>query len=82
MTRGINDIDVGAFVLNRTVLGQDSDAALFFEIVGVHHASIDLLVFTEGTRLLEQLVYQRGFAVIDVGDDGDVAQSALSSGHG
>jgi hypothetical protein len=28
------------------------------------------------------LVHQRGFAVVDVGNDGDVAQGALGRGHG
>jgi hypothetical protein len=34
----------------------------------------DALVVAEGAGLLEQLVDQRGLAVVDVGDDGDVAQ--------
>ncbi len=35
--------------------------------------SDQVLVGGEGARLLEQLVDQRGLAVVDVGDDGDVA---------
>jgi hypothetical protein len=38
---------------------------------------VDLLVFAEGTGLTQQLVDQRGFAVIDVSDDGDVANCAF-----
>jgi hypothetical protein len=33
----------------------------------------------EGARLLEQLVDQRGLAVVDVGDDGDIAQIHASA---
>ena len=36
--------------------------------------SADLLAGAEGAGLLQQLVDQRGLAVVDVGDDGDVAQ--------
>jgi hypothetical protein len=44
------------------------------EVVGVHHALGDALVFAEGAGLLQQLVDERGLAMVDVGDDGDVAQ--------
>ena len=35
---------------------------------------VDLLVFAEGAGLAQQLVDERGLAVVDVGDDGDVAE--------
>ena len=73
----IDDIDAGAAVLDRAVLGEDGDAALALDVVGVHDALADLLVGGEGARLLEQAVHQRGLAVIDMGDDGDVADGAL-----
>src|SRR5450830_1707251 len=81
VARRVDDVDVGAFVLDRAVLRQNRDAALFLEIVRVHHAGIDLLVFTEGAGLAQQLVHQRGFAMVNVGDDGDVANSAFLSRH-
>ena len=59
---------------DRGRLGQDGDAALFFEIVRIHHAFGDALVLAEGAGLLEQAVDERGLAMVDVGDDGDVAQ--------
>ncbi|MNS15201.1 hypothetical protein D3C72_468330 [compost metagenome] len=46
---GINDVDVCAFVLNRAVLRQNRDTTFLFDIVRVHHACINLLVFTEST---------------------------------
>ena len=61
------------------VLGQDGDAALALQVVAVHHALGHLLVVAEGAGLAQQLVDQRGLAVVDVGDDGDVAKFA---GHG
>ena len=55
------------------VLRQNCDAALFFKIIGIHHPFCRRLAAVQGTGLPQQLVYQRGFAVIDVGDDGDIA---------
>ena len=79
VARGIDDIDMHPFVIHRTVLRQNGDAALFFQVVTVHHALGDMLVGGEHAGLAEQLVHQRGLAVVDVGDDGDIAEFA---GHG
>ena len=54
------------------VLGEDGDAPLALERVGVHHALFDLLVVAERPGLAEHLVHQGGLAVVDVRDDGDV----------
>jgi len=51
-------------------------AALALEIVRVHHPLLHVLVRSEGARLLQQLVDQRGFPMVDVGDDREVAQGA------
>ena len=61
------------FVGDRAVLGEDGDAALALEVVRVHDALDHVLVRGEGAGLAQELVDQRGFAVVDVGDDGDVA---------
>jgi hypothetical protein len=55
------------------VLGEDGDAALALEVVAVHHARLNLLVVAEHLALREHRVHQRGLAVVDVRDDGDVA---------
>ena len=70
---GVDDVDLGVLVVDRRVLGQDGDAALFFEVVGVHDALGDGLVGAEGARLTQHGVDEGGLAVVDVGDDGDVA---------
>ena len=70
---GIDDVDVVATVFDGGVFGENGNAAFFFEIVAVHHALVYLLVGAEGAGLAQKLVDQRGFAVVDVGDDGDVA---------
>src|ERR1017187_9941657 len=77
VARRIDDIDAGPAVLDRAVLRQDRDTALTLDVIGVHDALADFLVRREGAGLLEQAVHQRGLAVVDVGDDGDVADRAL-----
>ena len=42
----------------------------------VHHPLGDLLVFANVPDWSQQLVDERGLAVVDVGDDGDVAEGA------
>ena len=70
----VDDIDAGVLPGDRGRLGHDRDATLFFKIVAVHDALGHALVLAERARLLEQTIDERGLAVIDVGDDGDVAQ--------
>ena len=70
----IDDIDAAVVPGHRGDLGQDGDAALALEIVGIHRALGDALVVAERARLLQQPVDQRGLAVVDMGDDGDVAK--------
>ncbi len=72
----VHDVDVHALVVHRRVLGEDGDAALLLDVAGVHDALDDVLVRGEGAGLLQELVDQRGLAVVDVGDDGDVAKRA------
>jgi hypothetical protein len=69
----IDDIDFRLPPANRCILGEDGDPPLTLERVGVHHALLHHLVFAECARLAEHLVDERGLAVIDVRDNGDVA---------
>ena len=62
-----------SLVVDGGVLGEDRDAALALEVVVVHRALGDALVGAERAALVQQRVDQRGLAVVDVGDDGDVA---------
>jgi hypothetical protein len=52
---------------DRRVLGLDGDALLALEVHRVHHALVGLLVLAENAALLEQLIHERGFAVVDGG---------------
>ncbi len=51
VSRGVDDIDQRTVPDHRAVLGKNGDAALAFEVVGVHHAFSDLLVRGEGAGL-------------------------------
>ena len=73
MARGVDDVDVRAFVINCTVFGQDRNSALTLQVIGIHHPFSHLLMPGKRACLLKQFINQGGFAMIDVGDDGDIA---------
>ncbi len=74
VARGVDDVDLHVLVTNARVLREDRDPALALEIVRVHHAFGDDLVFAERARLAKHVVDQRGLAVVDVRHDGDVSK--------
>ena len=78
---GVDDVDrdravggVRALVRDRRVLGEDRDALLALEVVRVHGALFHVLVRAEGAGLAQHGVDERRLAVVDVGDDRDVAE--------
>ena len=80
MAGSIHDVDLDGLAGDRVrdgdggIFGQDGDAALAFEVIGVHHALGHLLVVAEGMRLAQQPVHQGGLPVVDVGDDCNIAE--------
>ena len=77
VARGVDNVDFHAVVVDGGILGQDRDAALPLQIAGVHHPVHDGLVLAVDTALLEHLIHQRRLAVVDVGDDCNVANVFL-----
>ena len=75
---GVHDVDAQVVPQNRRALGEDGDAALALQVVGVHGAFGDLLVLAKGTGLLEKLIDQGRLAVVNVRDDGDVTKIHVS----
>ncbi len=69
----VHDIDFRVVIKERRVFRQDGDAAFALEIVRVHHALHDDLIVAEDAALVEHGVHQRGFSVVHVCDDGDIA---------
>jgi hypothetical protein len=74
MAWGVDDVDAGAVPVDRGDLGENGDAAFAFEIVGIHRPFRHALVLAEGAGLLQQAIDQSGLAMVDVGDDRQVAQ--------
>ena len=81
MAGGVDQVQlVGLPVLRGVVhahgLRFDGDAALPLQLHGIQHL-IGHLAQLHRTRLFQDAVRQRGFAVVDVGDDAKIAYSAL-----
>ena len=71
-----------AGVVDRGVLREDRDALLALQVTRVHRPFVDVLVLAERTGLPEHLVDQRGLSVVNVGNDGDIADvTAGLHGH-
>jgi hypothetical protein len=70
----VDDVHLHVAVLDGGVLGEDRDALLALEIHRVHDALGDVLVGTKGAGLPQEAVDEGGLAVVDVSDDGDVAE--------
>ena len=81
MAWGVDDVDLHILVLDRAVLGKNGDAALALLIVGVEHALVNLLVLTEHAGGIQHAVDHRGLAVVDVGDNRDIANVLLLHGY-
>ena len=74
VARRVDDVDARVLPDDRRALGKNGDAALALQVVGIHRALSNALALAERTGLLEQFVDQRGFAVVDVGDNRDVSE--------
>ena len=62
------------------ILGQNGDAPLPLQIAGVHDPLHGGLIFPIDAALLQHFVHQRGLAVVDMGNDGNISNFILS-GH-
>ncbi len=72
--RGINDVDTVVIPFDRGVFSEDGNPTLFLQIVGVHHAFLSFGTRIERTGLLQQLINQGSFTMVNVRDDGDITQ--------
>jgi hypothetical protein len=75
VTRGVDQVDPDVVPGDRGGLGEDGDAPLALLVLGVHDAVDHRFVGAEGPDAAEHGVDQGRLAVIDVGDQGDVAES-------
>ena len=74
MARSIDDVDLDTLVGAGAVLGQNGDAALTLNIAAVHDALSHDLIVAERAALTQHCVHQGGLAVVNVSDNGNVAQ--------
>ena len=81
VTGRVDDVEPDAGVVDRRLLGEDRDALLALEVARIHDPVDDGLVRAEGAGLAEHRVDERGLAVVDVGDDGDVAEVGADGGR-
>jgi hypothetical protein len=77
---GVDDIDLDIFVPDGHVFGQNGDAAFAFYVVVVQNELPGLLVGAEQLTVVEDLVNQGGFAVVNVGDNRNVSDGSHKRG--
>jgi hypothetical protein len=76
---GIHNIDAVVIPFDRSIFGENGNAALFFLVVGIHKA-LSIGVFAiKSPRLAQKFINQGSFAVVNVGYDGNIAQ--VFNGH-
>ena len=77
VARGVDDVDRDVAVPDARVLGEDGDSPFPLLRVRVHDQVVYLLVRAEDAAVTEHGVNQACLAVVDVGDDSDVAEVGL-----
>ena len=81
MSGGVDDIDLHIFVIDGCILGKNRDSAFPFERIAVHDAILNLLIFTENTALLEHLIDESCFAMVNMGNDCNVPNVFAADFH-
>ena len=72
MPGGVDEIDLDALIGDADVFGEDGYTPFAFDVVAVEKAGRGFFASIEKSNLFEYLVYQRGFAVVHVGDNRDI----------
>ena len=73
------NVSIARFIIERDALRLDGNAAFAFEVHRIQHLRLHLTCFQSAT-MLDETIGQRGFAVIDVGDDGKISNLRLVHG--
>ncbi len=74
MAGRVDNVDAIVAPSDRRILGENRDPALALQVVRIHDAFLQILARIERAGLTQQLIDERGLAMIDVCDDGDVAK--------
>src|SRR5262249_26558715 len=75
-------VDLHALVVDRDVFGENGDPALALQVVRIEDAVADQLTGAKFAALAQQAIDQRRLSVVDVGDDGDIADVVATHGGG
>ncbi len=73
MSRGVDDVYLSVFVVDRNVLGENRYATFTLKVVVVEYEFTRSLVLTKEVTCEQHLVYKRCLAMVDVRDNGDIA---------
>ena len=76
MTRGVEQIDFDPFIVRGDILGKDGDATLALQVIAVEDQVTGRFSRVNDVAMVDDLVDQCGFAVVDVCDDGNISESA------
>src|SRR5205823_2848798 len=69
----IDNINFYAFILDGYVLGKNSDAALPLQVIIVEDKVSGMLVVTEKASLMEHLIHQCSFSMVNVRNNGYIS---------
>ncbi len=69
---GVDDVDFNILVNHRYVFGNNGDPAFAFQVVVVQNQIPFVFAIAEKLAMMHDFVHQRGFSVIDVGNNGNV----------
>jgi hypothetical protein len=73
VTRGVNDVDLTVFPSDGYVLGENGNTPLPLKIIVIKYKFAGQFMFLEHLGGVDHLVNECGFAVVNVGNNGDVA---------
>ena len=78
VARRVDDVDLHAAVGDGDVLGQDGDPPFALQVVGVEDLLADQLRIAVAAALAQHAIDKRRLAVVNVGDNGHVADVLTS----
>ena len=70
----VDNIDLHIFVNDADIFGKDGDPPFPFQVVVIQKAVFHFLIGPEKFGLFGDLVHQRGFAVVHMGDNSDISE--------
>lgn len=76
VTGRIDNIDLSILPEDRSIFRKNGNAFFSLKVVVVHHSFSDGLILAENTALPQHLIDQGCLAMIDMGDDCDIADIA------